>query len=159
MGWLHDPAVSGDKERAVERIEKLLRSDESSLDLSGLRLSEFPPIDVLKGRIKDLSLKNNKLTTLPREIGDFNSLVGLDISENELTVLPQEIGKLTRLCQFFFHRNPNLTKLPMDLGNILGIDCLDISDTQVDDQMVTALYEGKQLLHVNFVIRSSWILL
>ena len=52
--------------------------------------------------IKKLDLSYNKLTQLPREIGNLTQLTELYLYNNELTQLPTEIGNLTQFDLFIF---------------------------------------------------------
>jgi Leucine-rich repeat (LRR) protein len=64
-------------EAARRQINNALRSNQASLDLSNLGLTDLPP-----------------------EIGELRSLRELNISKNQLVNLPTEIGQLTALQQF-----------------------------------------------------------
>ena len=46
-----------------------------------------------------LGLKNNQLTSLPKEIGQLTNLTSLNLRFNQLTSLPKEIGQLTNLTR------------------------------------------------------------
>ena len=45
----------------------------------------------------NLNAANNKLKVLPREIGNFTKLQGLVFWDNKITSIPVEIGKLSAL--------------------------------------------------------------
>ena len=47
--------------------------------------------------LRELNLCENRLTSLPAEIGQVTSLEVLRLSDNKLTSVPAEIGKLTSL--------------------------------------------------------------
>ncbi|XP_071960738.1 leucine-rich repeat serine/threonine-protein kinase 2-like isoform X2 [Antedon mediterranea] len=50
--------------------------------------------------LERLSLRNNELRQVPKELGQLTSLTTLDLSRNkELTTLPDELGKLNRLWE------------------------------------------------------------
>ena len=47
-----------------------------------------------------LGLNDNKLTSLPAEIGRLTSLTDVGLNDNQLTSLPAEIGRLTSLTSW-----------------------------------------------------------
>ena len=55
---------------------------------------------VVGDTITELNISGNKLTTLPKEIGNLINLQHFDCHLNNLTTLPQEIGKLNNLQHF-----------------------------------------------------------
>ena len=66
-----------------------------------------------------LNLYDNKLTSLPPEIGNLTNLTYLGLPHNKLGSLPPEIGRLTQLTNLPLYGNEyELTSLP------LGIDRL-----------------------------------
>ena len=48
---------------------------------------------------------NNKLVSLPEEIGEMNNLMELDVSCNEIAHLPVQIGDLANLRSLHLRRN------------------------------------------------------
>ena len=78
------------------------------LDLSNLKLAEFP-LEVLKlQKLKELNLRNNELKLLPAEIKQLKSLEVLILSGNHLTELPPEIVQLGNLVQIGLRGTPLL---------------------------------------------------
>ncbi len=72
------------------------------------------------GKLKNLTtlqLQENRLTTLPPEIGNLNRLTSLNLSLNQLVKLPSEIGKLDKLREIFLTGN-RLISLPEEFGNL-----------------------------------------
>uniref|UniRef100_A0A8C5JXA0 Leucine-rich repeats and calponin homology (CH) domain containing 1 n=1 Tax=Jaculus jaculus TaxID=51337 RepID=A0A8C5JXA0_JACJA len=69
--------------------------------------------------LKVLIASNNKLGSLPEEIGQLKQLMELDVSCNEITALPQQIGQLKSLRELNIRRNylkvlpPELVDLPL----------------------------------------------
>ncbi|XP_074073205.1 leucine-rich repeat and calponin homology domain-containing protein 1 isoform X2 [Macrotis lagotis] len=88
------------------------------LNLSRNQLSSLPAC--LCGLpLKVLIASNNKLGSLPEEIGQLKQLMELDVSCNEITALPQQIGQLKCLRELNIRRNylkvlpPELVDLPL----------------------------------------------
>ncbi|KAG2457254.1 LRCH1 protein, partial [Polypterus senegalus] len=67
--------------------------------------------------LKVLIASNNKLCTLPEELGQLKDLMELDISCNEITALPQQIGQLRSLRELNIRRN-YIKVLPEDLAHL-----------------------------------------
>ncbi|XP_042774695.1 leucine-rich repeat and calponin homology domain-containing protein 1 isoform X2 [Panthera leo] len=83
------------------------------LNLSRNQLSALPAC--LCGLpLKVLIASNNKLGSLPEEIGQLKQLMELDVSCNEITALPQQIGQLKALRELNVRRN-YLKVLPQEL--------------------------------------------
>ncbi|XP_054145494.1 leucine-rich repeat and calponin homology domain-containing protein 2 isoform X2 [Melozone crissalis] len=84
--------------------------------------------------LKVLVVSNNKLVSIPEEIGKLRDLMELDISCNELQVLPQQIGKLQSLRELNIRRN-NLHMLPDELGDLplvkLDFSCNKITEIPI----------------------------
>ncbi|XP_025049676.1 leucine-rich repeat and calponin homology domain-containing protein 1 [Alligator sinensis] len=86
------------------------------LNLSRNQLSSLPAC--LCGLpLKVLIASNNKLGSLPEEIGRLKQLMELDVSCNEITALPQQIGQLKSLRELNIRRN-YLKVLPQELVDL-----------------------------------------
>ncbi|XP_060050819.1 leucine-rich repeat and calponin homology domain-containing protein 1 isoform X2 [Erinaceus europaeus] len=86
------------------------------LNLSRNQLSALPAC--LCGLpLKVLIASNNKLGSLPEEIGQLKQLMELDVSCNEITALPQQIGQLKSLRELNVRRN-YLRVLPQELVDL-----------------------------------------
>ncbi|XP_068382734.1 leucine-rich repeat and calponin homology domain-containing protein 1 isoform X1 [Eschrichtius robustus] len=86
------------------------------LNLSRNQLSALPAC--LCGLpLKVLIASNNKLGSLPEEIGQLKQLMELDVSCNEITALPQQIGQLKSLRELNVRRN-YLQVLPQELVDL-----------------------------------------
>ncbi|XP_010223480.1 PREDICTED: leucine-rich repeat and calponin homology domain-containing protein 1 [Tinamus guttatus] len=83
------------------------------LNLSRNQLSSLPPC-LCSLPLKVLIASNNKLGSLPEEIGQLKQLMELDVSCNEITALPQQIGQLKSLKELNIRRN-YLEVLPQEL--------------------------------------------
>lgn len=86
------------------------------LNLSRNQLSALPAcLCALPLRV--LIASNNKLCSLPEEIGQLTQLMELDVSCNEITALPQQIGQLKSLRELNVRRN-YLEVLPQELVDL-----------------------------------------
>ncbi|EHB10010.1 Leucine-rich repeat and calponin-like protein domain-containing protein 2 [Heterocephalus glaber] len=96
--------------------------------------------------LKVLVISNNKLVSIPEEIGKLKDLMELDISCNEIQVLPQQMGKLHSLRELNIRRN-NLHVLPEELGD-LPLVKLDFSCNKVTE--IPVCY--RKLHHLQVII-------
>ncbi|XP_036913521.1 leucine-rich repeat and calponin homology domain-containing protein 1 isoform X3 [Sturnira hondurensis] len=86
------------------------------LNLSRNQLSTLPAcLCALPLRV--LIASNNKLGSLPEEIGQLRQLMELDVSCNEITALPPQIGQLKSLRELNVRRN-YLEVLPQELVDL-----------------------------------------
>lgn len=64
--------------------------------------------------VQTLDLSNNKLITLPKEIGQLKELEWLSLSKNQLKTLPKEIETLKKLEELFLDDIPVLKSQEKD---------------------------------------------
>uniref|UniRef100_W5MWS5 Leucine rich repeats and calponin homology domain containing 1 n=1 Tax=Lepisosteus oculatus TaxID=7918 RepID=W5MWS5_LEPOC len=83
------------------------------LNLSRNQLSALP-VCLCGLPLRVLIASNNKLGSLPEDIGQLKNLMELDVSCNEITSLPRQIGRLRSLRELNVRRN-YLSLLPEDL--------------------------------------------
>ncbi|XP_030043116.1 leucine-rich repeat and calponin homology domain-containing protein 4 isoform X2 [Microcaecilia unicolor] len=98
------------------------------LNISRNQLSLMPPY-VCHLPLKVLIVSNNKLVSLPDNIGMLRILRQLDVSCNELQSLPTQLGKLESLRHLNVRRN-QLTALPEELSE-LPLVHLDVSCNRI----------------------------
>ena len=67
--------------------------------------------------LQQLWTSNNKLSSLPKSIGNLISLTTLDISRNDLCNIPKSIEKLTSLRILYLDKN-KISKLPERLRKL-----------------------------------------
>ncbi len=77
-----------------------------------------------------MDVSENRLKSLPQEIGRFMSLKKLNVSGNELEMLPHEIGNLTQLREFDASKNC-LKGFPETINNMKELKSLDLSRNQI----------------------------
>ncbi|XP_059823676.1 leucine-rich repeat and calponin homology domain-containing protein 1 isoform X2 [Hypanus sabinus] len=88
----------------------------TNLNLSRNQLSTLP-LCICALPLKVLVVSNNKLVSLPEDIGQLKCLMELDVSCNEITVLPQQMGQLKSLRELNVRRN-YLQILPEELADL-----------------------------------------
>lgn len=102
------------------------------IDLSGKDLTSFPK-EIL-GRIQTtkLVLSNNRLKTLPSEIGQLADLEELYLNNNQLEgSLPGEIRKMPNL-RILDVRYNNMTGIPAEIGQLKNLTTLNYSYNSLD---------------------------
>ncbi|XP_055500745.1 leucine-rich repeat and calponin homology domain-containing protein 1 isoform X2 [Leucoraja erinacea] len=87
-----------------------------NLNLSRNQLSTLP-LCICALPLKVLVVSNNKLVSLPEDIGQLKCLMELDVSCNEITTLPQQMGQLQSLRELNVRRN-YLQILPEELADL-----------------------------------------
>ncbi|KAM4037171.1 leucine-rich repeat and calponin homology domain-containing protein 4 isoform 2-T2 [Anomaloglossus baeobatrachus] len=100
----------------------------SYLNLSRNLLTSLPP-HICRLPLTVLIASNNKLTSIPEEVGGMGSLRQLDLSCNELQSLPAQMGALRSLRELNVRRN-QLSSLPEEISE-LPLTRLDFSCNRV----------------------------
>ncbi|XP_069068950.1 DISP complex protein LRCH3 isoform X7 [Pleurodeles waltl] len=95
----------------------------TSLNISRNQLSTLPA-HLCSLPLKVLIASNNKLISLPEEIGRLRHLTELDVSCNEIQRMPPQVGHLESLRDLNIRRN-HLEHLPEELADLplVRIDC------------------------------------
>ncbi|KAM4888737.1 DISP complex protein LRCH3 isoform 6-T6 [Thomomys bottae] len=86
------------------------------LNISRNQLSTLP-VHLCNLPLKVLIASNNKLVSLPEEIGHLRHLTELDVSCNEIQTMPSQIGNLEALRDLNVRRN-HLLRLPEELAEL-----------------------------------------
>ncbi|XP_059587230.1 DISP complex protein LRCH3 isoform X10 [Alligator mississippiensis] len=86
------------------------------LNISRNQLSTLP-VHLCSLPLKVLIASNNKLVSLPEEIGQLRHLTELDVSCNEIQMIPPQIGNLESLRDLNVRRN-HLLRLPEELAEL-----------------------------------------
>ncbi|XP_030071725.1 DISP complex protein LRCH3 isoform X1 [Microcaecilia unicolor] len=86
------------------------------LNISRNQLSTLP-VHMCSLPLKILIASNNKLISLPEEIGQLRQLTELDVSCNEIQTIPPQIGNLESLRDLNVRRN-HLVCLPEELSEL-----------------------------------------
>ncbi|XP_057675254.1 E3 ubiquitin-protein ligase LRSAM1 [Corythoichthys intestinalis] len=82
------------------------------------------------GTLKVLDLHDNKLNSLPEDIGKLTSLQILNVEKNRLKVIPESIGDL-RLLQTLNLKGNCLSELPSTISSLSSLRTLDVSDNLI----------------------------
>lgn len=81
--------------------------------------------------LKVLILDGNRITQLPKWIGELTKLETLSLSDNLLTSLPPSLGRLGRLKQLLVSQN-RLTTLPPDLWECEFLEEIDAHHNAIE---------------------------
>ncbi|KAI5948457.1 DISP complex protein LRCH3 isoform X7 [Manis javanica] len=98
------------------------------LNVSRNQLSTLP-VHLCNLPLKVLIASNNKLVSLPEEIGLLRHLTELDVSCNEIQTIPSQVGNLEALRDLNVRRN-HLVRLPEELAE-LPLIRLDLSCNKI----------------------------
>ncbi len=112
------------KPKSKSKLQSSVKSPPKKLidvNLSGKNLTEFPR-DLLENAptIQTLNLYSNKLTQIPKEIGDMVNLKELNLGKNPFTQLPKEVGKLKNLEKLTLFTN-EITQLPKEIWELTNL--------------------------------------
>uniref|UniRef100_A0A7N8YJ50 Leucine-rich repeats and calponin homology (CH) domain containing 3 n=1 Tax=Mastacembelus armatus TaxID=205130 RepID=A0A7N8YJ50_9TELE len=111
------------------------------LNLSRNQLSVLPVV-VCSLPLKVLIICNNKLVSLPEEVGQLRQLTELDVSCNEIQTLPSQVGQLEALRDLNVRRN-HLVRLPPELAELplvrLDFSCNKVTSIPVCYRQLTQL--------------------
>ncbi len=80
---------------------------------------------------KDLFLTGRKLGVVPEMIGEFSELESLTLKHARLKQVSGELGRLSKLKRLDLAWNPELETLPPELGQLEGLDSLNLDNTGV----------------------------
>ncbi|MFI0436113.1 MAG: leucine-rich repeat domain-containing protein, partial [Parachlamydiaceae bacterium] len=118
----------------------------TGLYLSNNRLTSVPSEIGNCSQLTTLYLHNNRLTSLPSEIGNCSRLTCLRLRNNQLTSLPSQLGLLVFLKILDVRSNPNLTELPLSLGQCPELTDIQYYGTSIPESQVRAILGMSQAL-------------
>ncbi|XP_042896369.1 E3 ubiquitin-protein ligase LRSAM1 isoform X2 [Parasteatoda tepidariorum] len=108
---------------------------ESTFDISDCNLSEVPSGVYSMCRVfrkEALLLQTNQLTSLQNggSLKDLSDLIVLNVHNNKLHSLPDEIGYLTHLQELNLEKN-RLKKLPVSIGKLTNLRSLNLKSNNL----------------------------
>ena len=111
-------------------IDRAKFNKSTDLYINDERLNTLPD-DI--GDLEDLTvlcINNNHLKTLPNTIGSLLGLTNLNLHGNQLTFLPDSIGELTNLTYLYLSNN-RLTTLPDSINDLSNLTHLSLHNNQL----------------------------
>lgn len=121
----------GDRRKPYETLEETKRQDWHNMDMSGQGLRNLA-LELFRYQfLNELYIASNKLSRLPKQIGELRQLRHLDASYNQISELPPELGMCTYLKQLLLFNN-NITELPYELGSLHLLEMLGIEGNPLD---------------------------
>lgn len=132
-----DPA---DRRRPWDVDNETNRQDWHNMDMSGQGLRNLAPELFRYQFLNELYIASNKLSRLPKHIGDLRQLRHLDVSYNQLTEIPSELGMCTFLKQLLLFNN-NIQELPFELGSLHMLEVLGIEGNPLEPNLKQEIME------------------
>jgi Leucine-rich repeat (LRR) protein len=126
-------SLSLDTARMYTDLPSALRHPERVIRLS-LRKQKLKtmPMEILQFKnLQYLDLSKNSIKELPPEIGTLTNLQYFSISKNDLEAFEPEIGKLINLRWLIMNQN-EMSLLPPQIGNLTKLEYLDLWSNNLD---------------------------
>jgi Leucine-rich repeat (LRR) protein len=154
------PASFGDLPQAIEEIS-IDDNNVEALPIEALNLSSLSWFSARRNLLREipgqvlgawsnltyLDLRQNKLVTLPPEIGACTSLLELYLNDNALVELPSELGHCGKLEVLSVQRN-KLTSVPLSLGGCISLQTLDFTGNVLTEIPIGMLGHLSNLRHL-----------
>ncbi|KAI4873919.1 hypothetical protein NFI96_009163 [Prochilodus magdalenae] len=113
-----------------------------TLYLSRQNLKDIPDYALKCSELKNLYLEGNRITSLPENMfTSLPNLVWLDLRNNKLTSVPVDIGQHRCLKTLLLEGNP-VTELPVELGNVITLRALSLRNCPVSFPPQDVLQQG-----------------
>ena len=110
------------------------------------KLKDFPEEIFLLPKLRILSLAQNNITYLPKNISKLTNLETLSLSRNKLITLPKEIGDLKKLKILNLNDN-KLTYLPNTISKLNNLEDLHVTDNP-NLYITEDIYDLPKLIHI-----------
>ncbi|TQV95539.1 hypothetical protein V2A60_000729 [Cordyceps javanica] len=135
-----DGENDADRRRPLDASKEKNRQDWHNMDMSGQGLRNLAPELFRYQFLSELYIASNKLTRLPKQIGDLRQLKHLDVSYNQLTELPPELGMCTFLKQLLLFNN-SIQELPFELGSLHSLEVLGVEGNPLEPGLKQEIVE------------------
>ena len=90
------------------------------------------PLEILQFKnLQYLDLSKNSIKELPPEIGELKNLQYLSVTKDGLETIPPEIGKLSNLKWLIMNQN-EIILIPPQIGNLINLEYLDLWSNNLD---------------------------
>ena len=99
-------------------------------------------------KVRNLDAANNKLSTIPRDIGNCTNITRLVLSNNALETLPGEIGRLVKLKILTCDDN-RLKTLPVEIASCRALTTLSVRGNNLES-VPSEISQCASLVSVNF---------
>ncbi len=128
-------SVSLSHEYEYKNLAEALANPDSvhKLSLKRQKLTTIPAEVYTLPYLQELDLTNNKLKALPPEIGKLKNLSYLKVSKNQLSTFPPEIGELKKLQTLVASENEELSSLPAEMSKMDKLTYRDIWGTSISE--------------------------
>jgi len=122
-------------EHEYKSLQEALANPDSvhKLSLKRQKLTTIPEEVYSFPYLQELNLANNKIKALPPEISKLKNLSYLNISKNQLETFPKEIGELTKLQTLVASENDELSSLPPEMSKMEKLTYFDIWGTSISE--------------------------
>jgi len=128
-------SISLSHEYEYKSLQEALANPDSvhKLSLKRQKLSTIPEEVYLLPYLQELDLTGNKIKVLPPEISKLKNLSYLNVSKNMLQTFPKEIGELTKLQTLVASQNDELSSFPAEMSKMKSLTYLDVWGSSIGE--------------------------
>lgn len=122
-------------EYEYKSLQEALANPDSvhKLSLKRQKLTTIPEEVYSLPYLQELDLTNNKIKMLPPEIARLKNLSYLNVSKNLLETFPKEMGELNKLKTIVASQNEELSSFPAEMSKMDNLTYLDIWGTSISE--------------------------
>ena len=120
------------------------------MDLSGQGLRNLS-LELFRYKfLSQLYIASNKLSRVPKQIGELRHLTHLDLSCNQISDIPPELGMCTYLKKLLLFNN-NIVELPLELGSLHQLEMLGIEGNPLQSEMKEEIIHKGTKSFINYL--------